>query len=117
MGRLIVGCVLPAIALLAAMTGMTGLGHAQTATLAAPPRTVADLTAILDQQKPSPETASRMRAEADQPPPPPSAGAAALARFYYKRGQARSMLGRHADALADADSALAAGKGHLPPGG
>src|SRR5260221_6688974 len=57
-----------------------------------------------------------MRAEADQPPPPPSAGAAALARFYYKRGELRSMLGRHADALADADSALAAGKGHLPPG-
>jgi CHAT domain-containing protein len=111
MGRLNVASVLVAFVLLAISPGP---GHAQTADLTAPSRTVADITAILDQQKPSPGAASKMRAEADQPPPT-GGGAAALARFYYKRGEARSVLGRYADALADADSALAAGKGHLPP--
>jgi CHAT domain-containing protein len=116
MGRLIVarrlvGFFLLAYALLATIAGP---GRAQTATSAAPAGTVADITAILDQQKPDPGAASKMRATADQPPPA-GAGAAALARFYYKRGEARSVLGRYADALADADSAFAAGKGHLPP--
>jgi CHAT domain-containing protein len=112
MGRRIVAFALLAIAPLAITTSP---GHAQTATPGAPPGTVADITAILDQQKPSPGAASKMRAEADQPPPT-GAGAAVLARFYYKRGVVRSDLGRHVDALADAESALAAGKGHLPPG-
>jgi CHAT domain-containing protein len=112
MSRRIVAFALLAIALLATTTGP---GQAQTATTAAQPRTVSDITAILDQQKPSPGAASKMRAEADQPAPM-GAGAAVLARFYYKRGVVRSDLGRHVDALADADSALAAGRGHLPPG-
>jgi CHAT domain-containing protein len=87
--------------------------HAQSPTPAAPAGTVTDITAILDQQKPNPGAAAKMRAAADEPPAA-GAGPAELARFYYKRSEARSTLGRHADALADAESALAAAaKGHL----
>jgi CHAT domain-containing protein len=109
MGRLIVALVLVVCALLAISAAP---GRAQTAPLPSTPG--ADVTAILDQQKPSPGSASKMRAEADQPPPP-GAAAAALARFYYKRGEARSVLGRYTDAIADVEAALAAGKGRLPP--
>jgi CHAT domain-containing protein len=109
MGRLD-ACIVVALILLATSPQRS---YAQTAA-PAPPGTVADITAILDQQKPNPGAAAKKRAEADEPPPA-GADAAALARFYYKRGQARSELGRYADAIADADSALAAGKGHLPP--
>jgi tetratricopeptide (TPR) repeat protein len=110
MGRL-VACIVVALTLLATSPDRS---HAQSAALAPPPRTVADITAILDQQKPSPGAAAKRRAEADEPSPA-GADAAALARFYYKRGEARSVLGRYADAIADADKALAAGRGHLPP--
>ena len=40
----------------------------------APPRTIADITAILDQEKPDPKVAAKLRAEADATPP---AGASA----------------------------------------
>jgi CHAT domain-containing protein len=87
-------------------------GRAQS--LVAPPRSTADITAILDQQKPDPSAGAKLRAEADQPPPT-GADPATLARFYYHRCETRSTLGRYADAASDADSAYAAGKGHLPP--
>ncbi len=78
----------------------------------APPRVEGDVTAILDQQQPDPTAAAKMRADADQPVPA-NADPAALARFYYKRGETRSVLGRYADAIADARAAFATGKGHL----
>jgi hypothetical protein len=77
--------------------------------MTAPPRAQGDVTAILDQQKPDPAAAAKMRAEADQPPPA-GANPAALARFYYQRGETRSVLGRYNDAIADAQAAFAAGK-------
>jgi len=76
----------------------------QTAPLVAPPRTVSDISAILDQQKPDPEEVARQTAAADAAVPAGLTGAD-LADFYYKRAQARALLGR-SDALADAELAV-----------
>jgi hypothetical protein len=72
--------------------------------LVAPPRTVSDISAILDQQKPDPDEIARQTAAADAAIPPGLKGAD-LADFYYKRAQARALLGRR-DALADAELAV-----------
>ena len=78
--------------------------------LVAPPRTVSDITAILDQQKPDPVKIAELTATADAPVPANLKGAA-LADFYYKRGQAREALGRHEESLADAELAVNTGQG------
>lgn len=78
----------------------------------APPRTIADITAILDQEKPDPQKIARAKAAADAPPPA-GANGKALAQFYYDRAAARGLLSRNADALADARKALEAGKGTI----
>lgn len=78
--------------------------------LVAPPRTVSDITAILDQQKPDPARAEQLRAAADAAVPGNLKGLQ-LAEFHYKRGQARSQLGRNEEALADAELAISNGKG------
>ncbi len=74
-----------------------------------PPRTIADITAILDQQKPDPAKAEAARRAADAQPP---AGAepGALAQFYFDRGLAASELGRSAQALADHKEAVRLGR-------
>ncbi len=53
--------------------------------LVAPPRTVSDVTAILDQQKPDPARTEQLRAAADAAVPDNLKGLQ-LADFYYKRG-------------------------------
>ena len=82
----------------------------------APPRTITDITAILDSEKPDPARLAALRAEADAAVPA-KVSRLELARFYYKRGSARSKLGQLRDALADAESALqngrAGGDAHL----
>ncbi|HTQ83756.1 MAG TPA: hypothetical protein VMI47_10860, partial [Pseudolabrys sp.] len=82
----------------------------------APPRTITDITAILDSEKPDPEKIAALRAEADAAEPA-KASRLELARFYYARGSARSRLGQLKGALADAEKALengrAAGDAHL----
>jgi CHAT domain-containing protein len=70
----------------------------------APPRTVSDITAILDQQKPDPAGVARLVAAADEAAPAGLKGAD-LADFYYKRAQARTLIGR-GDALDDAELAV-----------
>jgi CHAT domain-containing protein len=72
--------------------------------LVAPPRTVSDITAILDQQKPNPAEAARLTAAAGEAAPAGLKGAD-LADFYYKRAQARTLIGR-GDALDDAELAV-----------
>jgi CHAT domain-containing protein len=74
-------------------------------TLVAPPRTVSDITAILNQQKPDVAKIAQLTATADAPVPPDLKGGA-LGDFYYKRAQAKSLLGRNDDALADAELAV-----------
>src|SRR5579859_873505 len=65
-----------------------------------PPRTIDDITAILDRQKPDPAKLAANKAIADAQP---SAGVApaALAEFYLKRGIAATELGRTQQRLAD----------------
>ena len=81
-------------------------------TFAAPPRTIADITAILDQEKPDPALVATNKAKADAQPP---AGVEdiELARFYSDRGTAAGDLGRETQRLADYSKAhdiLAANK-------
>src|ERR1700730_10879902 len=61
----------------------------ETAPLVAPPRTVSDISAILDQQKPDPDEVARQTAVADAAVPTDLKGGD-LADFYYKRAQARA---------------------------
>ncbi len=79
-------------------------------TLVAPPRTVSDITAILDQQKPDAAKIAELTATADAPVPAGLKGLA-LADFHYKRSQARTLLGRTDDALADSELAVSNGQG------
>ena len=72
----------------------------------APPRTIADITAILDQEKPDP--AKRAKAEAQAVAEPAAkADRATLKDFYFRRAQARASLGRLKDAVADCERAVA----------
>jgi CHAT domain-containing protein len=86
-----------------------GASHAQPTPLVPPPRTIADITAILDQEKPDADRLARMHADADVEPQPRSA-AATLVSFYQRRAEARSALGRFADAITDLEKGIAIGK-------
>jgi CHAT domain-containing protein len=80
-----------------------------------PPRTIDDITAILDRQKPDPAKLAANRAIADAQPPA-GADPAALADFYFKRGLAATELGRTQQRLADFKQASDfAQKASLPP--
>lgn len=58
-----------------------------------PPRTISDIAAILDQQKPDPAKVAAAVAKADAPEPANQKGAD-LAAFLYQRGLAAGELGR-----------------------
>src|SRR5258707_2106105 len=86
------------------------LANKAPASLVAPPRTISDIAAILDQQKPDAARIADLTATADAAVPKGLKGLE-LADFYYKRGQARSLLGRSDDSLADAELAVSNGQG------
>ena len=86
------------------------LANRAPASLVAPPRTISDIAAVLDQQKPDAAKIAELTTTADAPVPNGLKGLA-LADFYYKRGQARTLLGRADDALADAELAVSNGQG------
>ena len=65
-----------------------------------PPRTITDITAVLDQYTPEAAKIAATRAAADRQPPPDLSGLAA-ARFYYDRALAARELGRLPQQLAD----------------
>ena len=80
-----------------------------------PPRTINDITAILDRQKPDAAKLAANRAAADAQPPA-GAAPAALADFYFQRGLAATELGRTQQRLADFKQANDfAQKASLPP--
>jgi CHAT domain-containing protein len=79
-------------------------GNALPAGFVAPPRTIADITAVLDNEKPDPAMLAKLKADADSEP----GKQASVADFYLDRGTARSLIGRNAEALADGEKALAA---------
>jgi CHAT domain-containing protein len=65
-----------------------------------PPRRIDDITKILDQSAPDPETVKRLNAIADASPPT-GASIWKLTDFYYKRGMAAKKLGRSRQSLMD----------------
>jgi tetratricopeptide (TPR) repeat protein len=89
---------------LATATSLAGTVASQG--FAAPPRNIADITAILDQQKPDPAVVAAEKARADAQPDPDKQGVA-LARFLMRRGAAAGDLGREAQRLADYRQAYA----------
>ncbi len=106
------------LAALAALHALCLAGHAaaQEGSVAAPPpRTISDITSILDQDKPDPARRAKVEAEAAASAP---AGASrqVLAQFYYKRAQARADLGRYQDAIGDAKQAAENGTDYLTEG-
>ncbi|MFO0988619.1 MAG: CHAT domain-containing tetratricopeptide repeat protein [Alphaproteobacteria bacterium] len=89
-------------ALLLASAGTPG--NAQNAS--SPPRSISDITAILDSQKPDSARIARARADADAMPAP-GANDAQLQQFYFRRSLARNSVGRLAEAIEDARRAAA----------
>jgi CHAT domain-containing protein len=77
-----------------------------------PPRSIADITAILDQQKPEPDRRAKIEASADANPPA-AGGRAALAKFHFQRAQARAALGRVEEAIADCETAIENGSDYV----
>lgn len=80
------------------------------ATFVAPPRTIADITAILDNEKPDAAKIKELKEDADAQPPS-GASKSDLAEFYFDRGNARALLARDAEALEDGLKALEVGQG------
>jgi CHAT domain-containing protein len=81
------------------------LGNALPAGFVPPPRTIADIAAILDNEKPDPATLAKFKNDAEREPEKSLSGSD-LAEFYYDRTQARALLGRYVDAMADARKGL-----------
>lgn len=82
-----------------------GFAHSQAPAFKAPPRTISDITAILDQEKPDPKKVAALRAltEAKEPA---SADDRTLMNFYYERSQAFSGTGRTQESMEDLKKAL-----------
>ena len=97
-----------AIAAAFVLSGVGGPAAAQTASLVPPPRTIADITAILDQEKPDAGKLAKLATEADAIPPRSPGG---LAQFLYNRAQARAALGRTREATVDTEAAIKASQG------
>ncbi|MGE0735937.1 MAG: tetratricopeptide repeat protein, partial [Alphaproteobacteria bacterium] len=81
-------------------------GYAETPSIVSPPRTISDIAAILDQERPNPEQLTALRVAAAATPPQ-SASDREVARFYFRRAQARFALNRIPEAIADTENALA----------
>jgi CHAT domain-containing protein len=70
-----------------------------------PPRSIADITAVLESDKPDPAKLARYAAQADAQPPAGASGAT-LARFYRERAVAASQVGRAEQWITDGKEAL-----------
>jgi CHAT domain-containing protein/tetratricopeptide (TPR) repeat protein len=77
----------------------------QPVSLAAPPRSITDVTAILDRVKPDPARIEELRAKATKEPPA-QASSSELGQFYFQRGFSRSEIGQFREAAADARLAI-----------
>ena len=87
-------------------------GTALPAGFIAPPRTISDIRAILDGEKPDPALIEKLKAAADAAPSGKESRAE-LSLFYFDRSAARSQLGRLVDAIADANKAMEVGRGAI----
>jgi CHAT domain-containing protein len=79
-----------------------------------PPRTIADITAILDQEKPDPEQLAKLQRDADAAVPS-TGDPATLAIQYHTRAIARANLGRARDSIADEERAIEIAQGKVHP--
>lgn len=80
----------------------------------APPRSISDITAILDGEKPDEKMIAELRSDADAAPTGKESRQD-LAQFYFDRANARAQLGRLAESIADADKAVDVGRGLVSP--
>jgi hypothetical protein len=87
-------------------------GTALPAGFVAPPRTISDITAILDGEKPDLTLIEKLKSDADMAPTGKES-ATDLSRFYFNRAAARSQLGRLDDAIADANKSVEVGQGTI----
>jgi CHAT domain-containing protein len=76
----------------------------------APPRSISDITAILDSEKPDPAVIDKLKATANAVPTGKESRAE-LSEFYADRSAARSQLGQLADAIEDANKAIEIARG------
>src|SRR5689334_18049644 len=90
-------------------------GPAPAAGFVPPPRTISDVTAILDSEKPDLKKIEELKSDANEEPSGKQSRAD-LAQFYFDRGNARAQLGRLTDAIADANKAIEVGTGSVSPG-
>lgn len=102
--RLFIG-VATAIGILTQGGLFSGDVYAQAPSFVAPPRSIADITAILDQEKP--DAAKRLALEfAADKPLPSNAASMPLLAAYWDRIRARQQLGRWLEAIADLEKAI-----------
>ncbi len=90
------------------MTAALALPAWAQSSFVAPPRSVGDINAVLDQEKPDAAQAARNRADANAEPAP-GLEPRAQAQFYFRRAQARARSGRNKEAIADVEQAIAIG--------
>ncbi|MBV9982113.1 MAG: CHAT domain-containing protein [Bradyrhizobium sp.] len=89
-------------------------GAAPAAGFVAPPRTISDVTAILDNEKPDLKTIEALKDDANAAPSGKESRAD-LAQFYFDRANARAQLGRLADSITDINKAIDVGAGAVTP--
>jgi CHAT domain-containing protein/tetratricopeptide (TPR) repeat protein len=80
----------------------------------APPRTISDITAILDSEKPNEKLIAELKADAEATPTGKESRED-LAQLYFDRANARAQLGRLAESIADANKAMEVGRGAVSP--
>jgi CHAT domain-containing protein len=89
-------------------------GAAPSVGFVAPPRTISDVTAILDSEKPDLKTIEDLKGDANAEPSGKESRAD-LAQFYFDRANARAQLGRLTDSTADINKAIEVGAGAVTP--
>lgn len=80
----------------------------------APPRSIADITAVLDGDKPDEKMIAELKSDADAVPTGKESRQD-LAQLYFDRANARAQLGRLGEAMSDADKAVEVGRGAVNP--
>ncbi|QOZ76075.1 hypothetical protein XH83_11835 [Bradyrhizobium sp. CCBAU 53351] len=80
----------------------------------APPRSIADITAVLDGDKPDEKMIAELKSDADAAPSGKESRQD-LAQLYFDRANARAQLGRLAEAISDSDKAVEVGRGAVGP--
>jgi CHAT domain-containing protein/tetratricopeptide (TPR) repeat protein len=96
-----------AVGLLVAVGGMSV--SAQSPSGVSPPRTIADIARLLDNERPDAAAIAKLRSAADAKELD-SSDRVKRARFFYDRSQARMLLGEFKSALSDAMQAVEIGR-------